>query len=64
VPKQKTRKAVSGRMKLTKNGKVIRRHMMTGCRMTCKSAKRRRKLRQSAVAVGRIAKNLRKMMGA
>gem|GEM_PF-1222361 len=50
-------------MKLTKKGKVIRRHMMTGHMMTCKSAKRRRKLRQSTVAVGRIAKNLRKMMG-
>jgi len=63
VPKQKTKKAVSKRFKLTKNGKVIRRHQMTGHFMCGKSPKRRRNLRRTAVVPGGIAKNLAKLMG-
>ncbi|KAA3610915.1 MAG: 50S ribosomal protein L35 [Planctomycetota bacterium] len=58
MPKQKTKKSVSRRMKLTKNGKLLRRHMATGHLLSPKSAKRRRKLRRSTVAKGKIAKNL------
>ncbi|MDA0666247.1 MAG: 50S ribosomal protein L35 [Planctomycetota bacterium] len=63
MPKQKTKKAVSKRFKLTKNGKVIRRHQMTGHFMCAKSPKRRRNLRRSAVVPSGIAKNLVKLMG-
>lgn len=62
MPKQKTKKAVSKRFKLTKTGKVMRRHQMTGHFMCAKSPKRRRNLRRSAVVPGGIAKNLSKLM--
>lgn len=62
MPKQKSRKAVTKRFKLTKNGKVIRRHQMTGHFMCAKSSKRRRHLRRSAVVPGGIADNLAKLL--
>ena len=62
MPKQKTKKAVSKRFKLTKNGKIIRRHQMTGHFMCAKSSKRRRALRRTAVVPGKIAENLAKLM--
>ena len=62
MPKQKTKKAVSKRFKLTKNGKVIRRHQMTGHFMCAKTSKRRRALRRTAVVPGKIAENLAKLM--
>jgi large subunit ribosomal protein L35 len=62
VPKQKTKKAVSKRFKLTKTGKVKRRHQMTGHFMCAKTAKRRRNLRRTAIVPGKIAVNLAKLM--
>jgi len=64
VPKQKTRKSISGRIKLTKSGKVKRGHMMTRHLLSSKSAKRRRNLRRQSILTGRIAKNYRRAMGA
>lgn len=58
MPKQKTKKAVSKRMKLTKSGKVLRRHMGARHLLSAKSSKRRRQLRRSTVAEGQIAKNM------
>jgi large subunit ribosomal protein L35 len=64
VPKQKTRKAISGRVKLTKSGKVKRGHMMTRHLLSSKSPKRRRRLRTAGYVVGKIAANYRRAMGA
>lgn len=62
MPKQKTRKAVSKRFKITKGGKVLRttasrRHMATG-----KSRKRKRQLRGSALASPADSLNMKKMV--
>jgi large subunit ribosomal protein L35 len=62
VPKMKTKKAVSKRFKLTKNGKVMRRHQLAGHFMCAKSSKRRRKLRRAAVMTGGSAKNIAKLL--
>jgi large subunit ribosomal protein L35 len=64
VPKQKTRKSVAGRVKLTKSGKVKRGHQMTRHLLSSKSSKRRRGLRQQVVMEGKMAANYRRMMGA
>lgn len=58
MPKQKTKKAISKRMKLTKNGKVLRRHSAMGHLLSSKSSKRRRRLRQCETIVGGQAKNM------
>ena len=63
MPKQKTKKAISKRMRATKNGKVLRRHQGTGHLLSAKSAKRRRKLRRSTVVKGRFAANMRSLLG-
>jgi large subunit ribosomal protein L35 len=62
MPKQKTRKAVSKRFRVTKNGKVLRttanrRHMATG-----KSRKRKRQLRGSAAVSPADSINMKKMV--
>ena len=62
MPKQKTKKAVSKRFKLTKTGKVMRRHQMTGHFMCAKTSKRRRALRRNAQVPGGIAVNLAQLM--
>jgi large subunit ribosomal protein L35 len=62
VPKQKTKKAVAKRMKVTKNGKVLRHHMATGHLLAPKSPARRRRLRRSTVVVGKFAANMRKLL--
>ncbi len=64
MPKQKTKKAVSKRMKVTKTGKVLRHHMATGHLLSPKTAARRRKLRRSTVVVGKFAKNMRELIHA
>ena len=64
VPKQKTRKSISGRVKLTKTGKVKRGHQMTRHLLSSKSSKRRRNLRRAGYVEGKIAQNYRRAMGA
>jgi len=46
MPKMKTRKAVSKRIKVTATGKLLRHRPGKSHLMSCKNAKRRRKLRQ------------------
>lgn len=62
MPKQKTKKAVSKRMRLTKNGKVLRGNMMTRHLKSARSAKRRRALRRKSVVAPGIAANLRMLL--
>jgi len=62
MPKLKTRKSISKRMKITKTGKVLRhrpgsRHYKAG-----KSAGRRRKLRGNALLTGKLAKTIKVLM--
>ncbi len=62
MPKQKTKKAVAKRMKVTKTGKVLRRHMATGHLLSAKSSKRRRNLRRSTTVLGKFAQNMRALL--
>ncbi len=64
MPKMKTKKSVSRRMKVTKNGKVLRRRQATGHLLSAKSARRRRRLRRAAVVEGKIAENMKRLLGA
>lgn len=51
MPKAKTRKSAAKRFKITKKGKVLRRHSKMRHLLECKSSKKRRSLR----SVGRVA---------
>jgi len=64
MPKQKTKKAVARRMKLTKSGKVKRRHAFTSHMMVRRSRKRKRNLRQAAILLGKNGQNMAKALGA
>jgi large subunit ribosomal protein L35 len=63
MPKQKTKKAVVKRMKLTKTGKVKFRHAFTSHIMVRRSAKRKRQLRQKGLCKGKIAASMRQLLG-
>ncbi len=63
MPKQKTKKAVAKRMKLSAGGKVLRRRMGHGHLLSAKSAKRRRGLRRDTTLAGQFARNYRAMLG-
>lgn len=63
MTKQKTRKAVVKRMKLTKTGKVKRRHSFTSHIMVRRSTKRKRHLRAPAILEGKMGKNMAKCLG-
>jgi large subunit ribosomal protein L35 len=58
MTKQKTKKAVVKRMKLTKTGKVKRRHSFTSHIMVRRSRKRKRHLRQAAILPGKHGQNM------
>jgi large subunit ribosomal protein L35 len=47
VPKLKTRKGLSDRIRVTRNGKLIRKHAWKSHLMASKSAKRKRAFRQA-----------------
>ena len=53
MPKGKTRRAAAKRFRITKKGKVMRRHAHTRHLLECKSKKKKR----SARLVGRVAKS-------
>ena len=63
MSKQKTKKGVVKRMKLTKNGKVKRRHSFTSHIMVRRSRKRKRHLRSPAILTGKMGKNMAKALG-
>jgi large subunit ribosomal protein L35 len=52
MPKAKTRRAAAKRFRITKTGKIMRRHAKMRHILECKSPKKRRSLRR----VGRVAK--------
>ncbi|MEW6745783.1 MAG: 50S ribosomal protein L35 [Planctomycetota bacterium] len=59
MPKLKTKKSVSKRMRLSKHGKVLRSRAFRSHLMKSKNAKRRRRLRSPAVVEGAQAKTMR-----
>jgi large subunit ribosomal protein L35 len=63
MPKQKTKKGVVKRMKLTKTGKVKRGQAFTSHLLVRRSRKRKRHLRASVLCVGKIAKKMVMALG-
>ena len=63
MAKQKTKKGVVKRMKLTKSGKVKRRHSFTSHLLVRRSTKRKRHLRSPVLCVGKFRKNMAKALG-
>ena len=64
MPKLKTHSGTKDRVKLTKNGKVRRRHSYASHFLQKKSASRKRKLAGLETLGGKVAKNIKLKMGA
>ena len=62
MPKQKTHKGMMKRFKVTASGKIKHRKAFRGHKLSHKTAKRKRGLRQDGVIVGMDAKNIREAM--
>lgn len=63
MPKQKIRKSVTKRFKITKNGKIMRRHNFVRHLRAKKSKAKRRSQKRSVEVKGYYAKKLRKFLG-
>lgn len=63
MPKQKTRKSITRRFKITKNGKVLRRHGFRRHLNAKKSAKRRRRLSRVVGTKKVYATKIKKLLG-
>lgn len=63
MPKLKPHRGTKKRIKLTKTGKVVRRHATGGHFLQKKSAARKRNFSGVEVLVGKQAKNLRRKLG-
>lgn len=64
MPKLKTHSGTKDRVKLTKNGKVRRRHSYASHFLQKKSAARKRKLAGLETTGGRAAKSIKLKLGA
>jgi large subunit ribosomal protein L35 len=62
MPKQKTRKSISKRFKLTKTGKILRRTIGMRHLKANKSKKVSRRQKQVNYVVGKVAKKLKKFI--
>lgn len=63
MPKQKTRKIITKRIRITKTGKLLRRQGFRRHLKAAKSAKRLRNLKKTIELTGPMAKKIRKVMG-
>lgn len=63
MPKQKTRKLITKRFRITKNKKVLRRHSFTGHLNEKKTAKRKRRLGRVVETHPTYAKKILKALG-
>ena len=63
MTKQKTKKGVVKRMKLTKTGKVKRHKAFTSHIMVRRSTKRKRQLRAAAIVPGRLGVQMAECLG-
>ncbi len=61
--KQKTRKSVSKRFRITKTGKVLRLHSGNRHLRRKKSRKQKRNLKRPALVKGRLAIKIKKLLG-
>lgn len=62
MPKQKTHKGLSKRVRVSSKGKVLRRKAFGGHLMSGKSGNRRQRLRRQAVVTGKLALNLKRAL--
>ncbi len=63
MPKQKTHSGTKDRVKITKTGKVLRRHATGNHFLEKKSAVRKRKFAGTDEIIGKRAKSIKKMLG-
>jgi large subunit ribosomal protein L35 len=63
MPKQKTHKGLSKRVKITATGKISRSRCGGGHLMSGKNAKRRRRIKSPAVITGKAAAAIRVQLG-
>ena len=63
MPKQKTHKGLSKRVKVTGSGKVKRKHCNSGHLLSNKSAKRRRRFGSATLVKGAKAGKIRTLLG-
>lgn len=63
MPKQKTRKSITRRFRITKKGKVLRRQGFRRHLNVKKSAKKKRRLSREVVTKNVYAKKIRKALG-
>ncbi|MCL2110084.1 50S ribosomal protein L35 [Microgenomates group bacterium] len=61
--KQKTRKGVAKRYKITATGKVLRRHQNMRHLRSNKSKRAKRKYRQHVQVTGKFARKIKRMLG-
>lgn len=64
MPKMKTHKGTAKRIRLTANGKVVRRRASGNHLLAKKSNRRKRIIGSDSVISGKIAKNIKKVLGA
>lgn len=62
MPKAKTRKAAAKRFRITKKGKVLRRHSKMRHLLECKSSKKRRRLRKVGLVAPSDVARVRHML--
>jgi large subunit ribosomal protein L35 len=62
VPKMKSHRGSSKRLKVTGTGKVRRHKSMKSHILTKKTTKRKRKLRQQVVTTGKTGQNIKEML--
>lgn len=64
MPKLKTHKGTAKRVKVTKTGKLLRRRAFGNHLLTKKSKSRKRVIKTEAVITGKLAKNIKRALGA
>lgn len=62
MPKMKTHKGTTKRMKLTGSGKVMCLHASANHMLTKKSGRRKRAIKQPSEVTGKIARNIKRAM--
>lgn len=64
MPKLKTHKGTAKRIKLTRTGKLLRRHAFGSHLLAKKSKSRKRAIKTDTVITGALAKNIKRVIGA
>lgn len=64
MPKMKTHKGTAKRVKVTKTGKLLRRRAFGNHLLSKKSKSRKRVIKTEASITGKIAKNIKRAIGA